>query len=162
LRWPDAPERSAPRDPLPPSKSSYKITCPGIADSFLQVLGMSPDSGSQGRSEGNGSGSGAKKRGRPVKTLAPCVVKRPCTAAAAVGEGVNCEGDSSGKDVDGDAGDDADCDGKELSIEERKRAAQKIIERNCNERLGLSWAQFLDKFKSSSEEEKKALWDSVK
>ena len=141
------------------------ITCPEIADSFPQVLGMSSDSGSKGRPEGNGSGAGgtgAKKRGRPLKTQAPCVVKRPCTAA--VGKSVNCEGDSSGQDVDGggDAGDGADGDGKELSIEERKRAAQKIIERNCNERLGLSWAQFLDKFKSSSEEEKKALWDSVK
>lgn len=88
---------------------------------------------------------------------APQALKRQCNGASGA-EGDGCSGRHGGANSpEGES-----CVGKDLSMEERKRAAQKIMERNCFERLGLTWALFLDKFKSSSEEEKKKLWDSVK
>ena len=98
-----------------------------------------------------------KKRGLASKTEAPHAVKRQCKGSSVA------EGDGrSGRDGGGDVPEGVAGAGEDLSMEERKRAAQKIMERNCFERLGLSWAHFLEKFKSSSEEEKKELWDSVK
>jgi len=50
----------------------------------------------------------------------------------------------------------------ELTSEEKKKAAQELMERNCKERLKLSWEEFLSKYKQSSAAEKKALYDEIK
>jgi hypothetical protein len=50
----------------------------------------------------------------------------------------------------------------QLTSEEKKKAAQELMERNCKERLKLSWEEFLSKYKQSSAAEKKALYDQIK
>jgi len=120
--------------------------------------------------QGGGCG-GAKKRGRPRKVNAqgdaPPEPKKPRSSASDKDDGdgnqrqdVPC-GDGEGGNTShaAEGGEEASA---AMSIEDKKRAAQKIIEHNCKERLGLSWGEFLERFKASSEEEKKALWDRVK
>ena len=49
-----------------------------------------------------------------------------------------------------------------MTDKEKQRIAQKMMEKNCRDRLGLSWEEFLSKFKQSNADERKDLYDSIK
>lgn len=51
---------------------------------------------------------------------------------------------------------------QELTSEEKKAHATEILKRNCQERLALSWEEFIEKCRSCSAEEKKELYKKIK
>jgi hypothetical protein len=51
---------------------------------------------------------------------------------------------------------------QELTGEQKRAHAIEIMKHNCQERLALSWEEFLEKCKSSSAEEKKELYRKIK
>ena len=53
-------------------------------------------------------------------------------------------------------------DVQELTSEQKKAHATEIMKHNCQERLGLSWEEFLEKWKHSTAEEKKELYEKCK
>jgi len=113
------------------------------------------DSVNRSRAEG-GKGEG-KKRGRPAKSDASESGKRP-KCHDAEGASHSSAGEARVGDVNGGSATGAK---KELTMEEKKRAAQEIMARNIQERLGLTMEQFAANYKASSADEKKALYDSV-
>ena len=51
---------------------------------------------------------------------------------------------------------------QELTGEQKRAHAIEIMKHNCQERLALSWEEFLEKCKSCSAEEKKELYRKIK
>ncbi len=51
---------------------------------------------------------------------------------------------------------------QELTSEQKKAHAIEIMKHNCQERLALSWEEFLEKCKQSSAEEKLELYRKIK
>ena len=51
---------------------------------------------------------------------------------------------------------------QELTSEQKKARATEIMQRNCQERLAMSWEEFLEKLKRSSKEEKAELYRKIK
>ncbi len=119
-------------------------------------------SGAEGGAQGSGCGGaqssgGAKKRGRPRKANAEAdaasKTKTPRFSASGKDLWAGCirkdDGDGSQDVARGGGGGGVRSPGAEgvdrkeasmaMSIEDKKRAAQQIIEHNCKERLGLSW-----------------------
>jgi len=117
----------------------------------------SANRGSAGVGSAEGGRGEGKKRGRPAKSDASESGKRPkCHDAG--GASHSSAGGARVGEVNGGSALGAK---KELTMEEKKKAAQEIMARNIQERLGLTMEQFAANYKASSADEKKALYDSV-